>query len=131
MPIEGLRISDVIAEGNGGLRAHHTAGLELRNVQMNAGDGPAFLIRDSQDLELDGISTRKPVAGSPVIRLDRCTGAVVRGSRAIGGTGTFLSVAPGEMNNVVLEGNALGSARNATEESSTDFWRPPQTQPAK
>jgi polygalacturonase len=131
MPIEGLRISDVIAVGRGGLRAHHTTGLELRNVQMNAEDGPAFLIRDSQDLELDGVSTRKPAAGSPVIRLDRCPGAVVRGSRAFPGTGTFLSVAPGEMKGVALEGNALGSARNATEEAPTDFWRPPQMQPAK
>ena len=131
MPIEGLRISDVIATGKGGLRAHHTTGLELRNIQMNAEDGPAFLIRDSQDLELDGVSTRRPTAGSPVIRLDRCPGAVVRGSRAFTGTGTFLSVAPGEMKNVELEGNALGSAGKATEEASTDFWRPPQAQPAK
>jgi hypothetical protein len=131
MPIEGLRIGDVIAEGKGGLRAHHTTGLELRNVQMNAEDGPAFLIRDSTDLELDGVSSRKPAPGSPVIRLDRCPGAVVRGSRAFTGTGTFLSVAPGEMKNVALEGNALGSARNATEETATDFWRPPQAQPTR
>ena len=129
MPIEGLRISDVVAEGRGGLRAHHTAGLELRNVQMNAAGGPAFLIRDSQDLELDGVSTRKPAAESPVIRLDRCPGAVVRGSRAFTGTGTFLSVAPGEMTSVALAGNALGSAGKATEEASTDFWRPPQAPP--
>jgi polygalacturonase len=128
MPIEGLRISDVIASGAGGLRAHHTAGLELRNVQMNADAGPAFLIRDSSDLELDGISTRKPLPGTPVIRLDRCTDTVLRGSRAVTGTGTFLSVAPGELKNVVLWGNALGSARRATEEASTDFWRTPQTQ---
>jgi hypothetical protein len=66
-----------------------------------------------------------------VIRLDRCPGAVVRGSRAFTGTGTFLSVAPGEMKNVALEGNALGSARNATEETATDFWRPPQAQPTR
>jgi polygalacturonase len=128
MPIEGLRISDVVAAGAGGLRAHHTAGLELRNVQMNAEAGPAFLIRDSRDLELDGVSTRKPLPGSPVIRLDRCRDAVVRGSRAVAGTGTFLSVAPGELKNVVLESNALGNARRATEEASSDFWRTPQIQ---
>jgi polygalacturonase len=128
MPIEGLRISDVIAEGRGGLRAHHTVGLELRNVQMNAEAGPAFLIRDSRELELDGVSTRKPSPASPVIRLDRCPDAVVRGSRAVPGTGTFLSVAPGELTNTVLEGNALGKARRATEEASTDFWQTPPTQ---
>ena len=126
MPIEGLRISDVIAVGRGGLRAHDTVGLELRNVQMNAEAGPAFLIRDSKDLELDGVSTRKPLPENPVIRLDRCPNAVVRGSRAFSGTGTFLSAAPGELKSTVLLDNALGSAARATEELTKDFWQPPQ-----
>ena len=131
LPIEGLRISDVIAAGRGGLRAHHTAGLELRNIQMNVEAGPAFLIRDSRDLELDGVTTRKPLPGSPVIRLDRCPNAIVHGSRAFAGTGTFLSAAPGELKSVVLEGNALGSARRASEETSTDFWAAPQAETKK
>jgi hypothetical protein len=90
---------------------------------MNAEAGPAFLIRDSKDLELDGVTTRKPLPESPVIRLDRCPNAVVKGSRAFTGTGTFLSVAPGELKSVMLESNALGSARKATGEESTDFWQ--------
>jgi hypothetical protein len=64
MPIERLRISDVIALGKGELRAHHKAALELRNVQMDAEGRPAFLIRDSRDLELDGVTSRKRLPGS-------------------------------------------------------------------
>jgi len=37
--------------------------------------GPAFLVQDSKELELDGVSTGKPLAGTPVIRLGRCDGA--------------------------------------------------------
>jgi polygalacturonase len=125
LPISGLRISDVIASGKIGLKAYNTVALELHNVQVNAAGGPAFLVRDSKDLELDGVTTRQPVAGSPVIRLDRCPGAIVRGSRVFAGTGTFLSVAPGELKSVVLQGNTLGSARKATEEVTGDFWPPP------
>jgi hypothetical protein len=33
------------------------------------------------------------------------------------------------LKSVVLEGNALGSARKATEESVTDFWRVPAAAP--
>jgi hypothetical protein len=58
-----------------------------------------------------------------VIRLDHCPGAIVRGSKAFAGTGTFLSVAPGEMKSVVTEGNTLGNARKATEEATADFWQ--------
>ena len=123
MPISGLRISDLAATGRGGLRARHTAGMVLRSIEMDADAGPAFLIRDSEDLELDGVTTSRPDPHAPVIGLDRCTRTVVRNSRAFPGTGTFLSAGPGELKDVTLEGNALSRARKATEESSTDFWR--------
>jgi hypothetical protein len=122
MPISGLRISDVVAYGRNGLRAYNTSALEPHKVQINVTRGPAFLIRDSKDLELDDVTTRQPVEGSPVIRLDHCPGAILRGSRAFAGTGTFLSVSPGELHGLGLEGNLLGGARKASEESSTDFW---------
>ena len=118
MPISGLRISDVVATGKSGMKASHTLALEPHNVQVNADSGPAFLVRDSKELELDGVSTRKPLPGTPVIRLDRCPGALLRGSRAFAGAATFLSVAPGELKNVVLAGNALGAARQPTEEAA-------------
>jgi hypothetical protein len=107
------------------MRAHDTLDLELHNVQVNSEVGPAFLVRDSKELELDQVSTRTPVAGSPVVRLDRCPDATVRASRAFAGTGTFLAVAPGELKSIVLEGNALGGARKATEETADDIWKLP------
>ncbi|MGP8245839.1 MAG: glycoside hydrolase family 28 protein [Bryobacteraceae bacterium] len=129
MPISGLRISDVVASAKTGMKGFNTAALELHNVQVNADEGPTFVLRDSRETELDGVSTRKPPAGAPVIRLDHCPGTIVRGSKAFAGTGTFLSVAPGEMKSIVLEGNALGSAQKATEESAKEF--PMTVEPAK
>ena len=126
MPITGLRITDLISNGRGGLRARYTSGLELHGVEVNAESGPAFLIRDSADLELDGVTTRQPNPAFPVIRLDHCPGAVVRGSRALTGTGTFLSTAPGELKDIVSEANSLGKAAKPTEESTTNFWAAPQ-----
>jgi len=128
MPILGLRISNVIASAKAGMKADNTVALELHNVQVNADDGPAFLVRDSKELELDAVSTRKPLPGAPVIRLDRCPGAIVRGSKAFAGTGTFLSVGPGEMKSVVSQGNTLGNARQAAEEAAANFWQ--ATEPA-
>jgi len=125
LPISGLRISDVIASGKVGMKAYNTVALELHNVQVNAETGPAFLIKDSKDLELDGVTTRHPVAGSPVIRLDRCPGAIVRNSRAFAGTGTFLSAPLGELKSIILLGNTFSAARKATEEVAGDFWPAP------
>jgi len=122
MPVSGLRISDVIGSGKIGMRAINTVAMELHDVQINAESGPAFLIRDSKDLELDGVSSRKPLAGMPVIRLDHCPGAIIRDSRTFAGAGTFLSAAPGELKTLTLVGNAVGSAQKATEETTTDYW---------
>jgi polygalacturonase len=116
MPVTGLRLTDVTASAGAGLIASHTIDLELHDVRVDPKSGPAFRVQDSPDLELDGVSTRRPSAADPVIRLDRCPGAVVRNSRAFAGTGTFLSVAPDELKTIVLSGNALDSASVPTEE---------------
>jgi polygalacturonase len=119
MPISGLRISDIVASADVGMSASHAVGLELRNVQVNAKRGPAFRIEDSQDVELDGVTTRQPLPGQPVIRVDRSPGTILRDSRAFAGTGTFLSVAPGGMKDVVLAGNVLNAAAAPPQETAS------------
>jgi len=89
MPISGLRIANIIASGKSGLespryRRHGTAQCAGERRERSA-----FLIRDSKELELDGVSTREPLADAPVIRLDRCPGAILRGSRALQAPGHF------------------------------------------
>ncbi len=119
MPISGLRISDVIASAKTGMKASYTDALELHDVRVNADSGPAFLVRDSKELELDGISSRNPLLTAPVIRLEHCPGAVVRDSRAFAGTGTFLSVPPGELKSIVLKGDVFDGAKKPTEEAAS------------
>jgi hypothetical protein len=123
MPVESLRISDVVASARTGLKGYHTIGLELHNVEIDSDpeSGPAFLIRDSKDLDLDGVSSRRAAAGFPVVRLDACPGAVVRRSRAFPGTATFLSLAVGQSKTIVLGANALANARLPVEETAKEF----------
>jgi polygalacturonase len=116
MPITGLRLTDIIASGTVGLIARKTDGLELHNVQLNAARGPFFDIDASANLELNGITTRTPIAGSPVIRLTHSAGAVLRNSRAFPGTDVFLSTGLGELKTIYLKGNVLDNARTPTEE---------------
>jgi polygalacturonase len=117
MPIENLRINDVIATGKGGVRVRYARGLELHNVQMTPDAGAPFVLRDSPGLRLTNVSTRGVAAGLPVIRLDRCPDAIVRGGGAYDAHGVFLSVGAGEAKNVVLE-----PARLPLEEKAADFW---------
>ncbi len=123
MPIAGLRISDVIASGRTGLEGFNTTGMELHDIRINATAGPAFLLRDCKQLELDDVTSTKPLPAMPVIRLDHCPGAIIRNSRAFPGTGTFLSVAPGELSKLTLAADTLDEAKTPKTESNADFWQ--------
>lgn len=48
---------------------------ELHQVQINADSSPAFAIESATNLELEGVTARKPIAGSAVPgREARCYG---------------------------------------------------------
>ena len=116
-PIEGLRLSDIVATGAGGLRASDTQGLELSHVEITPSEGPAFLIKDSPGLRLDQVSTRTAAAGVPVVRLDRCPDASIETWAAPEGTAPFLSVGPGEAKRL-----QIGPGQIPVQESPADFW---------
>jgi hypothetical protein len=116
MPIVGLRLTDIVGSGKVGLTARYTDALELHSVQLNADSGPAFAIEMASNLELDDLSTRKPIAGSPVLRLTEAPGTILRNSRAYPGTAVFLSAGPGELKSFRLIGNVLDNAKILTEE---------------
>lgn len=118
MPIANVHINDVIGTGKAGLIDDYSDGLELHNVQLNTANGPAFQAANSTNLELDRVSTRKPHAATPVIRLDNTPAAIVRESKAFEGTDIFLSAGPGELEGLQLEGNLLKNARVGQEEKA-------------
>ena len=103
MPIVALRLTDILGSGKVGLTARYTDALELHQVQLNADRGPVFAIENASNLELDSLTTRKPIAGSPVLRLTQTPGAVLRNSRAFPGTATFLSADPEDLKSLHLE----------------------------
>jgi hypothetical protein len=123
MPVEGLRLTDIIATAKDGLRAFNTKGLELHNVRIDAESGIPFLIRDSAGLDLDGIQTRSPKSDLPVVRLDRTKAATLRNSIAWTNTGVFLSLAPGAKSDVTLLSNNLNAAATPTKEEDSDPWK--------
>jgi polygalacturonase len=121
MPVEGLRLMDIVASNvKAGLRAFNTSALELHNVEINPGQGPAFLIRNSTGLEIDAVQSRLPAA-APVVRLDDCPNAIIRDSRAWPGTDVFLSTQPGAK--YILHEKDQLAAKSPTEEKAEDYWK--------
>jgi polygalacturonase len=123
MPIQGLTLTDVVANTKAGLRAFNTVGMELHNVRIDAEEGPAFLIRDSKQVDLDGVQTRAPKAGMPVVRLDRVLGVTLRNSISWPGTPIFLSYGPGEKSAVTMLNNEFTGAAKPVLEEQADLWK--------
>jgi polygalacturonase len=121
MPIYGLRLMDIVANAKAGLRAYNTAGMELDHVAVDAEAGPAFLIRNSRELTMTG-TERRVGSSSPVIRLDDCSGVVIRDSRLWPGNSVLLSEKPGEkaLLNVGLN---VGLDAGARVERVGDYWK--------
>ena len=120
MPIEGLHIHDVMGSGTVGLRAEYTDDLELRTIQLEASNGPTFQISNSTNLDLDDLSTRRPLPTAPVIHLESSSGAILRNCRAFPGTDVFLSTDPKDLKTLMMNGNFLKNARQP-QEAVTSF----------
>jgi polygalacturonase len=105
-PIDGLRISDVIGTGTLGAHLVHASGLELHNVQLNVEKGPAFLVEDCPEAELDHVASRRLPKDQPVVRMQRSEGSIVRDSRTFAGVGNgvLLSVGSQQRGSVSTEG---------------------------
>jgi len=112
MPIQRLRITDMTASTELGFLCDSVEGLELQNVEVNAGKGPAFDISNCRDMELRGIKTTKPRADKPVVKMDNVRDVFVQGCRAFPGTGSFLELAGKTTGNILLVGNDLSAAKN-------------------
>ena len=123
MPVEGLRLTDIIASAQEGLRAFNTKGLELHNVRINPESGVPFLIRDSSDVDLNGLQTRNPKPSVPVVRLDRIKRATLRNSVAWEGTGVFLSVGPESETSVKLTADDFSNAATPQKTEAADYWK--------
>jgi hypothetical protein len=121
LPVEGLRLTDIVANAKEGLRAFNTSGLELHNVRINAESGPAFLIRDAVNLDIDGAQTRAPRSDAPVVRLDKVKNATLRNSIAWPGTGVFLSLAPDAK--VISIANDFSGAGTPSKTEALDYWK--------
>lgn len=112
MPIRRLRITDVTASTDVGFICDNVEGLELQNVEVNAGKGSAFDITNCRDMELRAVKSTKPQADRPVVRMENVRDVFIQGCRAFPGTGNFLELAGKSSGNILLTGNDLSAAKN-------------------
>ena len=113
MPIQGLRLNDIVASTKVGLVCDSTVALELHNVQVNTTKGPAFTITNCKNIELNGIKTANPQAGEPVVRMANVRDAFIHACRALPGTDSFLELNGPATRGIHFVANHLSAAKNS------------------
>jgi hypothetical protein len=84
-------------------------------VTVNTETGPAVTATGTDGLELDGVKTTNPHAGTPVIQLGQVKNVFVHGCVATPGTETFLRMNEASVDDVTLGDNNLKQAKTAVE----------------
>jgi polygalacturonase len=113
--LEQLRFSDITATGRIGFVCELASDVELHHVRVAASSGSAFAFEHVHDLQLDDVTSKSPLPGSPVVDLEACSGVWLRASRAAEGTGVFLRHTGDVAGNPRLTDNDLAAARISTE----------------
>ncbi len=106
-PMYGVVFSDVYLDAETGLETSFTDNLTLRDVEINVKKGPALTVKASTDLELDNVTSRKPLFAIPVMVLDRTDTALIRDCRAAKDTDIFMEISDSSTKNITLLNNHL------------------------
>jgi len=110
-PLEDVTLSDIALSSKKGLLIRNAANVALRDVRIDAEDGPALVAEHTHNLELSGVRTLAPRKGTPVILLSNVEGSHIRGSSVAPGTDVFLQVSGPSSAGIVVEGaHLLGPA---------------------
>ncbi|HQE92073.1 MAG TPA: glycoside hydrolase family 28 protein [Anaerolineae bacterium] len=101
-----------------GFWATNVRGLRFHNVTVADQLGPALLLADAADVEINGFTTPTPSAGTPVIHMRNVAGAFVHGCQAAAGTDAFLRVEGEQTRDIVLSDNSLPRAARAVDRTA-------------
>jgi polygalacturonase len=118
MPIENVTFSDIQLTAKTGFAIKDAKGIELHHVTVNTETGPAFTATGTDGLELDGVKTTNPHAGTPVVQLGQVKNVFIHGCVATPGTETFLRMNEASADDVTLGDNNLKLARTVVEKVS-------------
>jgi polygalacturonase len=106
-PMEGVSFTDVHLNAEEGLRVQFVKNLAFRDVEINVPEGSALSFRKGSEIVLDEVTSRAPVANTPVIRFEQIENAVVRNCRAVDNTDIFLELKGADNADIEMINNIL------------------------
>lgn len=110
MPVSEISLNDCVFETETGIVMKNAKDIELHNVRVNTKTGPAVSAEKTIRLDIDGVTTAKPIDAVPVIKLTNVQEVLLRNCWLFAGTKIFASINGAETKNVKLLNNETGDA---------------------
>jgi hypothetical protein len=110
MPVQEISLNDIVFEAETGITIKNAKDIEMHNVRVNTKTGPALLVEKTIRLDIDGLTSAKPIADMPLIKLNNVQDVLMRNSWPFAGTKIFAVINGADTKNVKLLNNELGEA---------------------
>ncbi|MGG9960830.1 glycoside hydrolase family 28 protein [Ferruginibacter sp. SUN106] len=110
MPVQEISLNDCVFEAETGIVIKNAKDIQLHNVRVNTRTGSALTADKTQRIDIDGLTSAKPIADVPLIKLNNVQDVLLRNCWPFNGTKIFAAVNGAETKNVKLLNNELGEA---------------------
>jgi hypothetical protein len=110
MPVQEISLNDCVFEAETGIVIKNAKDIELHNVRVNTKTGSAITVDKTQRLDIDGLTSAKPITDVPLIKLNNVQDVLLRNCWPFNGTKIFAAINGAETKNVKLLNNELGEA---------------------
>ncbi len=110
MPVSEISLNDCVFETETGIVMKNAKDIELHNVRVNTKTGSALSIEKSIRLDIDGLTTAKPIDAVPVVKLTNVQDVLLRNCWLFAGTKIFATIDGADTKNVKMSNNETGDA---------------------
>jgi polygalacturonase len=113
MPVEDVTFTDMQFDAETGATIKEARNIEFHNVRITTAKGSSIIAENVKHLEIDGVKTLRPFAGTPVVSINNTEDVFVHNCWPVAGTDVFLQLKGKDTKDVTVKGNNFKYVKNA------------------
>jgi len=113
MSVEDITFNDIQFDAESGATIKEARNIEFHNVRITTKKGSSIVAENVKQLEIDGVKTLRPFAGTPVISLNNTQDVFVHDCSPVSGTDVFVELKGKDTKDVTIKGNNFKYVKSA------------------
>jgi len=105
LPIENITFNNININAKTGFTIKDAKNIEFHNVQVNVEQGPALKAEKTENLEISGFKTLRPLADTPFIDVNNVQIFYLYNCSPLAGTEPFINISGKSCKDIVIQNN--------------------------